>query len=46
MALAATNFVGVKGDFNFNGGTDIIFQHTSGSAIRVVAQRRLLCFQH
>ena len=31
MALASINFVGVKGDFNFNGGTDIIFQHTSGA---------------
>jgi hypothetical protein len=33
MALAAINFVGVKGDFNFNGGSDIIFQNSNGAHI-------------
>ncbi len=31
MALSALNFIAAKGDFNFNGGTDIVFQHAAGA---------------
>lgn len=31
MALSALNFMNAKGDFNYNGGSDIIFQNTTGA---------------
>lgn len=31
MALGGINFAGAKGDFNYNGGSDVIFQHTTGA---------------